>query len=419
MKLILFFLPFTLFAQTADIDTGDGTDGICDEIKLNFDKNKRTYNCTSVDINGVVDYSGLSNDLGTDPLIILSQGDVDINANINISSPSTVIDGGANFVGGVINIVGGSAGPGGRSGGDCDQTVANVCAQVGADDDGHSDVNGGGINGTAEALFNNGGGGGGGARYAADNDDLDPANDATDGSAGSNGALGGVAGTAYGAESDFENNFYGGSGGGAGGTGVNGGFTTVFGGAGGGGGGAIKIVASGNINITASISAQGGNGSFGTNAGPNPGPGSGAGPGGGGGGGSGGAIWLVSGANIVINNINFLDVSGGNQGPLANGAGGFGAGGVGGRGRIRLDDIDGAVANAQLFADVNQVPLVAATPTPTPTPATQTEFNGDISCASVTLIGDDDDHSQGPMVPAVVFLLGLGLALMFRSRKPS
>lgn len=222
------------------------------------------------------------------PVYMLATGNVTITGAISVNATA------AN------TITPGKGGPGGFDGGI--GATPSACGGIGIGP-------GGGKTGAYSTTYGGSGGGGGGF-----------------GAAGSIGAtdawgqvVGGNGGTTYGNVSILA--LVGGSGGGCGCGGGNSGGGT--GGGGGGGGGAILIASSGTINLSGSITANGGNGGA-------AGYGSGK-----GGGGSGGAIKLM--AN-VINGDGTLSVSGG-SGSSASGGGNSVPGGNGGYGRIRLEAI--------------------------------------------------------------------------------
>lgn len=356
-------LAFQAKAQT--LDTGNGSLGNCDQ---NSFTTGGTYNCQSVTITGNVSISG------TSAVVIKSIGEVTINATLNVD--------GANGQAGGTNNNGGTAGPAGFDGGDCDSGTCEVGSANTATGSGGATGGGGGV------LGGDGGGGGGGGAYRT-------ADAAGAGSAGTGvvAGAGGPAGSTFGAESNFASTFLGGGGGGAGGRGDST-SDTSRGGGGGGGGGAIRIIAGGNITIEAGsvIRSRGGNGGVGAN------------DGGCGGGGAGGAIWLASGGQINLNNgASSLNVAGGSGGSCP-GAGGDG--GTGGSGRIRLDDQDGAVASAPGFAVINTAP---------PAPARSSgsnEITSDIACGSIAFVGDDN-FPNGRSSQFLSLLLGVMLAGVF------
>jgi len=140
----------------------------------------------------------------------------------------------------------------------------------------------------------------------------------------------------------------GGSGGGGGGGGV-----TFDGGGGGGGGGAILIAASGTVNVSGSLLADGGAGADGT----------GGGTGGAGGGGSGGAIRII--ATTIAGN-GAISAAGGAAGTTSGQTYSVRAATAGAPGRIRLeaDAINRTAAtNPLASADVPGSVFVAGLPT--------------------------------------------------------
>jgi len=244
------------------------------------------FNYTTVNIPSTVTVTFLKNSQNT-PVTMLATGDVTIAGTINLNG------GNASY------IFSGSGGPGGFDGGQ-----GGVLNQAGKRGEGPG--GGGGGNAWADVKCGTGGGGGGFS-----------ANGAV-GGAHATGSVGGSGGSAYGNERILP--LIGGSGGGGGG-----GTTTYVGGGGGGGGGAIIIATSTTINITGSITANGGNGANGeacdANVWCN---------GGGGGSGSGGSIRLIS---------NALNGDGSISATTGGGGAGYGTadGGAGSAGRIRLE----------------------------------------------------------------------------------
>ncbi|MGH9909109.1 MAG: hypothetical protein ACRD32_00545, partial [Nitrososphaerales archaeon] len=179
---------------------------------------------------------------------------------------------------------------------------------------------GGGNGGGADS--NDAGGGGGGF-----------------GTAGSNGANGDGEGTGGSTNGNIHLLPYaGGSGGGGGSADNNAAESDRHGAAGGGGGGSIVIMSIGNIGLTGTITAAGGNGGAGDVLGLGSGTATQS-RGSGGGGGSGGGIVLQS-SNVTIT-TGVLTATGG-----AGGDGGqnspAGDGGAGGTGRVRVDGLRGA-----------------------------------------------------------------------------
>ncbi len=213
---------------------------------------------------------------GTEPLIIKTQGAVDIAGQLRADGAV-----GGNGVTFSTYGVGGNGAAGGARGGDgsFNNTGNHQPGNVGF---------GPGAGGPGDSW-----GGGGGAGY---------------GTAGTGSAPGGIYGDAQ------LTTLYGGSGGGGGSGGNNCGS-----GGGGGGGGAIEIISFGPVTIAGSgvISARGGNGGTDGNGGC-----------GGGGGGSGGSIFLRA---LSIDHAGLIDAQGGIGGT------GYTQGGTGGVGRIRID----------------------------------------------------------------------------------
>lgn len=364
-----------LFSKNAFayFDTGTGANGACTQATIVA--GTRTYNCTTLNITVA---NSVFNAVGGSAVVIKVQGDVTIS---NTLSANGGVGANANGAG---TLSGGLSGAGGSNGGD-----------YGAlDTDGQ---NGNGTGGGVKGLFVNDGtntfdvygGGGGGGSYstqggtAALNGDINGASQA-----GTRGAQG----SSWGNETLFESSFIGGSGGASGGGGETTGGAQVSGSTGGGGGGAIHIIAGGNISISGSITANGGNGG-----------GDGASVESGGGAGSGGAIWLQAEGNIVISGT--LTATGGTGG--TNGSfGTSGEGGSGGNGRIRLDDTDGVITGGGSVtpsAQVNSVASVIAR-----NGASSVELTSDISCAAREKLSWNH---------LVTFLFGCLILISFKFRR--
>ncbi|MFI4911224.1 MAG: beta strand repeat-containing protein [Sedimentisphaeraceae bacterium JB056] len=215
---------------------------------------------------------------GVNPLILRASGNVDIDGTIDVSGNDST-SGGT----GAAGVLGGSSGGNGGA--------AN--SGLGANGSG----SGGGTASTAD--WNAGGGGGFGG---------------LGGQGAYNASYGGAGGSTYG--NLTVSTLQGGSGGAGGGGNAGGG------GAGGAGGGAIKIDADGDITITGTINATGGDGGYNTVISYRSGAG-----------GSGGAIVLESASDVVINANALLNVDGGDGGvSYKPGCGGGGGGG----GRIAI-----------------------------------------------------------------------------------
>ncbi|OUR96272.1 hypothetical protein A9Q84_07900 [Halobacteriovorax marinus] len=376
--LFLFFLPLQFIYA---LDTGTGSDGVCNlTVALNTSV-KSVYNCTEINVTAVVNVTGNT------ALILKSQGNVTFSGTGSLVLDGIVGANGAN----TGTSTGGSAGPGGFAGGGCLTDAA--CGGV-SGDDGASGGNGGqGFGGnTASSLAagQSGGGGGGGARFGT----------VTLPTSGTNGLddLGGVinAGAAgvssYAPESAFESLLVGGSGGGSGGGGDDSG-TLHSGGAGGGGGGVLRIQAGGDItvNLGRSITSNGGNGGDGSGA-----------VSGGGGAGSGGAIFLQAEGNILINgSVNATGGTGGDGTHATNNDGGSG-----GSGRIRFDDGDGIITGTGTITPAAYVTTLPVTG------VQQQVFESPISCGSIGVI--DKDRSL-KLVLSMVFIMLVSYIVSKRS----
>lgn len=285
-------VPFTATAAFVSGSTGaDGEFAPTSNIVLQIPESG-IFNFTTVNIPSGVTVTFKKNTQNT-PVTMFATGDVTIGGTINLNG------GNGNY------IIAGAGGPGGFDGG-----VGGVVNQTGKRGEGP----GGGVGGSprtccVEAAGNGGGGGfagsgGGGYTYSSD-------------------APGGGGGTAYGNERVLP--LIGGSGG-AGGGGTN----TYVGGAGGGGGGSIVIASSGTINVTGTITANGGSGANGEYYHSW----CGSYRGGGGGGGSGGSIRLI--ANTISGN-GTINATGGGGGTGYGGSCYNSYGGGGSSGRIRLE----------------------------------------------------------------------------------
>jgi len=257
------------------------------------------FNFTTVNIPTGVTVTFTKNASNT-PVYMLATGDVNIIGTIDVSGKASLTSG--------IGLFGdrtapGTGGPGGFEGGRGGLPEVNRRGGNGLGPGG-----GGGGYGLSDRSA-----GGGGAGYGA----LGNAS-----YWGLYASGGGVAGTTYGSNSLVPMIGGSGGGGGAGAIGADG----YVGTGGGGGGGATLIAASGTVNITGAILANGGN------AGNVSGTGSPTLVSSTGGGGSGGAIRIVA-SNIIVSGT--LNVTGGIAGTSLNN-GGFtgGGGGNGGNGRI-------------------------------------------------------------------------------------
>lgn len=250
-------------------------------------------NYTTVNIPTGVTITFLKNSQNT-PVTMLATGEVTIAGTINLNAEN------GNY------IIAGAGGPGGFDGG-----VGGVLNQIGKRGEGP----GGGTGGSPRTDASSAGGCGGGGGFK----DIG-------GTGGSPSAAGGAGGTAYGNERILP--LIGGSGGGAGG-----GTNTSVGGAGGGGGGSIAIASSGAINITGTITANGGTGANGET---DQGGCANTYKGGAGGGGSGGSIRLI--ANTIAGNglLNAVGGAGG-LGSFISACTNVFSGGAGSLGRIRFE----------------------------------------------------------------------------------
>lgn len=371
---LLLLLQF-ITPNFAQLDTGNGSDGACTE--ATFAAVTRTYNCTTLTITGASSVFSNVNPSGS-IVTIKVQGAVSIGNTLSLNGGNGL--NGAN----AATVNGGNSGAGGGSGGN---GIQNSNGQNG---NGPGSGSGGvKVDSAADAY----GGGGGGGSYSTVGINS-PVNGDDSGTTISNSA--GVQGALYGNETEFENSFQGGSGGGAGGAGELVTSEEISGSSGGGGGGAIKIVAGGNITISGSIQANGGNGG-----------GDGSAIFSGGGGGSGGAIWLQSLGNIIISGS--LSATGGARG-TSNGFADEGFGGSGGNGRIRLDDVDGVITGGGTVtpsAQVNSIAEVIARNN-----ARNAQLTSDIDCAARGAFSPDDYMS---------FVLGLlivfGVKSFWRSQR--
>jgi hypothetical protein len=279
------------FAAASFHSGSTGADGALDvtqntELQLPPDG---VFNFTTVTVASGATLTFKKNEQNT-PVTILATGDVVIQGTVDIRGKN------GNY------LIPGAGGPTAFEGG-----VGGSMLQIGRRGEGP----GGGFGGSPKTSGNTGGGTGGGGGFSTSG--------ATGGTgATSNTATPGAGGIAYGNERIIP--LIGGSGGGGGG-----GTTEHVGGSGGGGGGGIVIASSGNITVTGSILANGGNGANGehylTSTSYR---------GGGGGGGAGGSIRLI--ANVI-----------GGDGAITatGGLGGYGyyaaRGGTGAKGRIRFE----------------------------------------------------------------------------------
>ena len=238
------------------------------------------------------------------PLVILSSGDVTIAGTLDVSGQAGRATGAAG--GGATGDDGtpGIGGPGGYDGGRGGRplTEGNRLGGAGLGPGGGA---GGFMINANNFCFANPYGGGGGGFASAGGSVVCNFNPPVNG------------GAAYGSSQLLP--LVGGSGGGGAGGGQ-----AFPGSGGGGGGGAILIAASGTVNVTGTLRADGGAG----------GSASGSGSGGGGGGGSGGAIRIIA-TNLSGNGT--ISAAGGAAGTAVNQSDGGTPGGAGAPGRVRLE----------------------------------------------------------------------------------
>jgi hypothetical protein len=298
------------------------------------------FNYTSVTIPAGVTVTYRRNATNT-PVVILVSGNVTITGTLNVSGAGSPAAGTAGDGVQGDDATPGLGGPGGFDGGrggrpgSSGTAITNAGAGLGP---------GGGQAGlsTVPNQRQFGGGGGGFGTAGTNNRGHDFGWLPT-----THGNAGGLGGPAYGSGQLLP--LIGGSGGGGGAGGA-----TFEGSGGGGGGGALLIAASGTVNITGSIVANGGGAGLSRGGGTNVG-------GGGGGGGSGGAIRIVA-TSITGNGP--ISAAGGNRGDNqddANQSGGFGA-----SGRIRLEadtNTHTGTRTGVLTADVPGPVFIAGTPT--------------------------------------------------------
>lgn len=332
MRQIFFPLLLASLNSYAQLDVGNGSDGMCTEGTL---LNGGTYQCETLTIS-----SNLVFNTAAPALIVKVQGSVTINT---VTYDISGADGtNQQFSSGSP---GGEGGPGASDGGGSDG-FSELFPGMLTDSSAPDPFGGSGLQASQGSTGCGDGGGGGAFRTVA--------SVLPDGTYCGGSGTPGTSGTAVTAASIFSGTFRGGAGGGAGGDGPTG--LSVFG-TGGGGGGAIRIIAGGDINILTAIDASGGNG------------GNGGADGGGGGAGSGGVIWLQSLGNINITGT--LNVQGGTGGSATAG----GPGGNGGDGFIRLDDADGVITGGGSFPNAITNALGSG--------AASSALKSDISCGTV------------------------------------
>lgn len=289
MRWILLTALFSSSLYGQAIDTGNGSSGACTGATIasgtgdNSSGTQIVYNCTSLTVSASPSFPS-----GGLPIVVKVQGQVLINAALNLSGGNGTYSSSAS---------GGVGGPGAGAGG-AYSFGGNPAPGTGGGDNG---VNSGAC----------GGGGGAGSFISL----------GAAGVACPSGSAGGNAGAST--YDPFVSTFRGGFGGGSGGEGPPG-----DAGSGGGGGGAIHIMAGGNVDINANLSARGGNGGSAT----------GTQKGGPGGGGSGGVIWIQTLGQLTNNGT--IDVSGGTGGTSPEGS----RGGNGGNGVFKLEDSDGVIS---------------------------------------------------------------------------
>jgi hypothetical protein len=373
---MLFLILFNLFYSTitfSAIDTGNGSDGGCTQGTFNTNTNlQSTYNCSTLILGTNLSVTGAA------VLIIKVQNTVVINGGVTLS-----INGEPGSSAGAF----GFAGAGGNNGGEC---TANTCG-IAPDTDGIGTGKGlGGLQAfDVSGGASDGGGGGAGGSYG------------TIGTAGATGTgtepgSGGSVSATYGSEANFETTLTTGSSGGAGGSGDNNGGARFFSGGGGGSGGSIWIRAGGSITINGFITSNGGNGGS-----------PGVSLGGGGGGGSGGTIFLQS--ESTITNAGTISATGGTGGTggAGMGAGTGGNGGNGGNGRIRLDDLDGVIANTGTITPSAYTSSITSNNTST---TAKPNFDSSITCARV--------NHENILLYLVAFIFLVSLIPNFSNRKP-
>ena len=298
------------------------------------------FNYTSVNIPAGVTVTFSRNTTNT-PVVILATGNVTIAGTLAVSGSAAAATGSAGDGAQGDDGNPGLGGPGGFDGG----RGGRVGALGTAITNGGSGLGPGG-GGAGISTFNNqrayGGGGGGFAGAGLGNQGVQSGFTPT-----SHGNAGGLGGNGYGSAQLLP--LIGGSGGGGGSGG-----STFEGGGGGGGGGAILIAASGTVNITGGLFANG-------NAGGDTRGGSVNIAGGGGGGGSGGAIRIIA-TSIAGNGT--IQAVGGARGDNLDDF--FQDGGAGASGRVRLEAetiTRTAATNPVASADLPGPVFVAGTPT--------------------------------------------------------
>lgn len=388
LVLILFFLYSNSLKA---IDTGDGSDGVCNVTggaDTQISSAKKSYQCTSLVIDANLnDFRGDQAGRGGAILLIKVQGNVTVNAGVTLDlSGEAGIDG--NNIAGVK--AGGRAGAGGSDGGSSPGLLT-----TGANGSGSGAGSGGTFVAINTGVSSYGGGGGGGsyktqgATASSDGEDV--------GGTGSIFGSKGASGNIFGDENNFDTSFVGGSGGGAGGGGDTG-VSSVSGSTGGGGGGAIRIVAGGNITIDGSIISKGGNG----------GGAAGTASSGGGGGGSGGAIWLQAAGELTVSASGVVTALGGSQGQND---GGVGLGGEGGNGRIRLDDGNGVITNNGTVSPAAVSTSFIPSAVSSGSSSLSRQYSSSVSCGKIIL--DNESRYNNKLNFIFNFLLGFILIQIF------
>lgn len=335
MRLLLFPLLLASLNSYAQLDTGNGGPDPCTEADVPAAGG--TLECTSLLLSG----GAIAQNNDANPLVIKVTGNVQITGLVTIKGQA-----GTTLSVNTFSQVFGGQGSFGAGDGGGEDGFGVLFQGMLTDSSAIDPFAGSGQEATASSLVCGDGGGGAAMRTLAS---ASPAGTACGGSGSP-----GVAASAVTADTIFNGTFRGGAGGGAGGDGPTSPFEF---GAGGGGGGALHIIAGGDINITSTIDARGGNG------------GDGGIDGGGGGAGSGGVIWLQSLRNINISGS--LNVLGGTGGTATAG----GVGGNGGDGFIRLDDADGVITGGGSFPNAITNALSAT--------ASSSTLKSDISCGTV------------------------------------
>lgn len=362
LSLLLALLSINAFAQ---IDTGTGSNGACTHLTPALLAGG-TLNCTTLTISATPNFN-----VGADALIIKVQGAVTISGALDLSGEA-----GINVRSDLVPELGGAGGPGAGDGGGTDAAGTfesgedlSIASGDGAD---QFDIDCGD------------GGGGAGFAVAGTGGTACPAGPGTPGNAGQ---------IVPASEFSFSGIFRGGFGGGAG---ADGGDSVL--GPGGGGGGAIHIIAGGDVTITGSIIANGGDGGTGDEDIVTPIRVD----GGGGGAGSGGVIWIQSLGQIV--HAGNMEANGGTGGSAPEG----GTGGNGGYGFIQLEDLDGIITGGGTlpgYEIVTTVPASIGAP----------RLSSDISCGMIKPAGEEDHSPFFQMIMG--FLLVISASFFIKRLK--